>query len=283
MFKLFYQVIFVVVLLAACGEGKINQSQMEYLNKLHAIKNSLTELKTSRFIGRGENGGMLPENIDQLISDKQSELDRLHQNPPFAESWNAKITSLKREGSFVVINTIYGETWYMMKISDPVAKKLAEDLREDDEIQFSGQLMPERSKTSIGALIASEFAVYPTKVIRGKTVLTQSQQITEEGRSVEAKSIDDQKRASEASAKEEQLKRRVKQICQETILRNLKYPASAYFPTVIKQYQRGEGGSWIYNDVVSAKNELGADIPKRFTCTGRVEGDEVVVRVKYID
>lgn len=58
----------------------------------------------------------------------------------------------------------------------------------------------------------------------------------------EEKAIDDAKRQEAVRASEKELKLRIKEVCQETILGTLKFPASAYFPTIVKQYDKGPDG-----------------------------------------
>jgi len=274
-----------LTLLVGCAEEKPKQNQVQYdfVRKLTTVKDDLSDLQMSRLLNRGKGGKLPPEDIDQQITAKKAELTDLFGNPPVADSWNASVVSLKRDGGSIVILASYGSILYVLRIVDPVAKKIAENFRDGDSIQFTGHLMAEGSATSIGALISSEFSVYPTKVVRGDLLLTQAEQLAEAGRSVEEKNIINARKQKVASAAEKELKLRIKEICQETILKNLRYPASAYFPKIIEQYEKGSHGNWMYFDVVSAKNELGADIPRRFKCDGQLEGEEVVVRLKFLD
>lgn len=282
--KIIY-VAFAAALMLLCGCAKENRSQVQYdfVRKLDTVKNDLLNLQMSWLLNRGEGGKLPPEDLDQQIAAKKVELAALFRNPPVADSWNASVVTLKRDGSSIVILASYGSTSYVLRILDPAAKKIAENLRDGDDIQFTGRLMAEGSATSIGAVISSEFAVYPTKVVRGDLQLTQAEQLAEAVRSAEENAITDARRQKVASADEKELKLRIKEICQETILKNLRYPASAYFPKIIKQYEKGPHGNWIYFDVVSANNELGADIPRRFKCDGQIEGEEVVVRLNFLD
>lgn len=272
-----------LMLFFGCAEEKRSQVQYDFVRTLDTVKSDLSTLQMSSLFNKGEGGKLPPEDIDQQIAAKKTELAALFRNPPVADSWNASVVSLKRDGGSIVIHASYGSTSYMLRILDPVAKTIAENFRAGDDIQFTGHLMAEGSASSIGALISSEFAVYPTKVVRGDLQLTQAEQLAEAGRSAEENAITDAKKQKVASADEKELKLRIKEICQETILNNLRYPASAYFPKIIKQYEKGSHGNWIYFDVVSAKNELGADIPRRFKCDGQIEGEEVVVRLKFLD
>lgn len=272
-----------LIMIIGCAEEKRSQAQYDFVKKLDMVKSDLQSLQMSWLFNKGEGGKLPPEDLNQQIDAKKSELATLFHNPPAADSWNASIVSVKRDGASILVIASYGSTSYVLKILDPAAKKIAENLRDGDDIQFTGRLMAEGSATSIGAIISSEFSVYPTKLVRGELQLTQTEQVTDVGRSAEESAIADAKKREAASADEKELKLRIKEICQETILKNLRYPASAYFPKIIKQYEKGSHGNWIYFDVVSAKNELGADIPRRFKCDGQIEGQEVVVRLKYID
>ena len=272
-----------LMLMIGCAEEKRNQAQYEFVRKLEKVKDDISDLQVARLLNKGKDGKLPPEDLNQQIDAKKSELATLFRNPPVADSWNASVVSVNRDGGSIVVLASYGSTLYALKISDPDAKRIAENLRDGDKIQFTGRLMAEGSATSIGAIISSEFSVYPTKLVRDDLQLTQTEQLTELGRSAEANAIANAKRQAVTSAGEEELKLRIKEICQETILNKLRYPASAYFPTIIKQYEKGNHGNWIYLDVVSAKNELGADIPRRFKCDGQIEGKEVVVRLKFID
>ena len=272
-----------LMLLIGCAEEKKNQAQYDFVKKLATVKNDLSDLQMSWLFNKGEGGKLPPEDINQQIAAKKSELAALFRNPPAADSWNASVVSVKRDGASIVILASYGSTYYVLKIFDPAAKKIAENFRDGDNIQFTGRLMTEGSATSVGALISSEFSVYPTKLIRGDLQLTQTEQLAKAAHSAEENAIAESKRQEVAGADEKELKLRIKEICHETVLNNLRYPASAYFPKIIKQYEKGSHGNWIYLDVVSAKNELGADIPRRFKCDGQIEGKEVVVRLKFID
>ena len=138
-------------------------------------------------------------------------------------------------------------------------------------IQFSGQLSPEGSATLLGALTYPEFEVYPVLVTIGSNELRQDKKLIAQLVESEANDSDDN-----------EFKIRTKEICQDVIKQHLQYPASAYFPTIIKRYEK-VGDTWVYYDTVSAKNELGNDIPRRFKCTGTTIDDEIEVRVEYID
>lgn len=272
-----------LILLAGCVEKNRNQAQYDFVRQLDKVKDDLLELQTSNFLNKGQGGRLLPEDIDQQIAGKKAELDAMFQNPPAAESWNASVVTLKRDGRTIIIVAGYGSTTYRLKIIAPEAKKIAENLREDDDIQFSGRLMAEKSKTLLGAFIYPEFTVYPTKVARRDLVLIQAEQPAEDGRKAEIKAVVDAKKQRADKQEEKELKQRIKEICQETVLKNLKYPASAYFPTLVKQYDKGPDGSWIYSDIVSAKNEFGGDIPRRFQCAGHVEVEDIVVKLSFLD
>ena len=276
-------ILLIAVLMLGCAEEKRNQAQYNFVHRLDTVINDLQDLQVSWLLNKGKGGALPPEDLNQQIEAKKAKLEALLRNPPVADAWNALIVSVRREGASIVVHTSYGRTSYVLKILDPAAKKLAENLRDGDNIQFSGRLMPEGSKTLFGAMVSSVFNVYPTKLVRGDLGIVQNEQLAEGSRSAEEHVIESAKRQQSSSEAEKELKLRIKEICQETILKNLRYPASAYFPKIIKQYEKGSHGNWIYFDVVAAKNELGADIPRRFKCDGQVEGQDVVVKLQYID
>lgn len=279
-----YFLIFVAALifLPGCAEKNRNQVQYNFVKKLDTIKNELMGLQTSKLLNRGEGGKLPPEDLDQQISAKKSELTALFLQPPAADSWNAAIVTIRRQSGSVVIVAAYGSTSYKLRIVDPASKKLAESFREGDDIQFTGKLMAEGSLTVAGAFVDPEFAVYPLRIVHGELELTQSEQVAEAGQLSEVNAINAATKNTIGKKNEDELKLRIKEICQATILEDLKYPDSAYFPVIIKHYNKEVDGSWTYSDIVSAKNELGEDIPRRFKCAGHIEGAEVVVRLKFL-
>ncbi len=249
-----------------------NSQQLDFISQITNFNDALTDLQTTKLIGNAQDGSLPPENIDELISTKTREVREFLGNPPYANLWNAKIYDIRRNGALIEISAGYADVQhYTLKIADPAAKRIAESLRADTMIQFSGQLSPEGSATLLGALTYPEFEVYPVLVTIGSNELRQDKKLIAQLVESEANDSDDN-----------EFKIRTKEICQDVIKQHLQYPASAYFPTIIKRYEK-VGDTWVYYDTVSAKNELGNDIPRRFKCTGTTIDDEIEVRVEYID
>ena len=161
------------VLLLGCAAENRSQVQYDFVHKLNTVRDELMSMQLSSAFDKGYGGALPPEDLHQQIAAKKEELITLFQNPPSADLWNASIVSRKRKAGSIIVFAEYGSTLYELRISDPEAKKIAENFRDGDDIRFTGRLMAEGSATTMGAFMAPEFSVYPTKVVRGELQLSQ--------------------------------------------------------------------------------------------------------------
>ena len=69
----------------------------------------------------------------------------------------------------------------------------------------------------------------------------------------------------------------------DAVLESLHYPASGSFSWFRKEVTKESDTKWVYRDVITAKNSIGADLPNRFVCTVKMKGDEMTASVRFLD
>jgi hypothetical protein len=280
---LYVPIVFVLILAAACGGPAENKEQERFIKTFRTLKSELGELKAEKLVSWMDKN-LQPENLDQQIAEKQRKLDELlGDKGRQANSWNAEVESLIRDGSNIIIRASYGGHFYRLQIFDPRAKKIAEQIKAEDQIVFSGKVGAEASITKTGAALAPEFYFPPTEILWKSAKITQSLSAIRDTNDAQQRQIDQLSKDRAASQEESERGAFVKAECRKVILTKLKYPASGSFSWFKSELIKSSSESWIYSDVISAKNEFGGDLPIRFVCEGKYVKDKLSMTTRLLD
>lgn len=225
-----------------------------------------------------------------FISDKStdSQIDQLRyakSNP--AKNWNAWVENVRDDGPYTIIDARYGSQKYRLFLFENDAKQKAKTLAIDAHFIFTGDLGPELSLTRIGARSSPEFEFYPSTVISGGLAITQDPSRivsrTSDDLQRQAKAAEDERLRQEYIAHESSTENHVVDICKETVLEKLRYPASGSFSWFKKHVEKKSDTKWVYQDVVTSKNGIGVDLPIRFVCTVTISGEQMSASVRMLD
>lgn len=253
--------------------GKYNKAQRAYALRLKQIDRTLMDKNISNFVGKGENGTLLPEDIHEQIANLRAEADyMLGAGVPKAKLWKGTVTGLRRDGRFVVLSAFYMGQHYKLYLFDAAAKERVQLWKEDDEILFSGNLGSEQSVTRWGGLTSPSFEFFPTYITDGKLEIQQpADQVAK------LEQLEEQERVDAA------LQPVITQHCKEHVLATLKYPASGSFSWFKADLRKVGDNQWIYTDVVKAVNDMGGKLPVRFVCAASLDGQRVSTEVRMLD
>lgn len=273
---LYAPIVFVLIQIAACSGPAENKEQENFIKNVRTLKSELQNLQTEKLVG-WMSKNLQPENLGQQIEEKQRKLDELlGDKSRQANSWNAEVDSLIRDGSNIVIRASYGDHFYRLEIFDPSAKKIAEEIKAGDQIVFSGRIGAETSITKTGAALAPEFYFPPSEILWKTKKIVQSVAAIEDKKSEQARGQAVSREDSERAAF-------VKAECRKTVLEKLKYPASGSFSWFKSEMNKKSSDVWVYSDVISAKNEFGGDLPVRFACEGEYEKGKLSLNLRFLD
>jgi hypothetical protein len=276
-------IVSVLIQVAGCGGPSENTEQKNFVKTFRILKSELQDLKTEKLVGWLDKN-LQPENLDQQIAEKQRKLDDLlGDKGRQANSWNAEVDSLIRDGSNIIIRASYGGHFYRLQIFDPEAKKVVEQIKAGEQIVFSGKVGAEASITKAGAVLAPEFYFPPTEILWKSTTISQTVSVIEARNDERERALHQQRIDSAASQAESERGQFVKEECRGAVLKKLKYPASGSFSWFESELIKSSSESWIYSDVISAKNEFGGDLPVRFVCEGRYVKNKLSLNVKFLD
>jgi hypothetical protein len=280
---LYAPIVFVLIQVAACGGPTENKEQESFIKTFRILRSELQNLKADKLVGWLDKN-LQPENLDQQIAEKQRKLDELLGNKGRqANSWNAEVDSLIRDGSNIIIRASYGDHFYQLQIFDPSAKKIAEQIKAGDQIVFSGKVGAEASITKTGASLAPEFYFPPTEILWKSTKISQALSVIEGRNDERERALHQQRIASAASQEESARGQFVKEECRDAVLKKLKYPASGSFSWFKSELNKKSTDVWTYSDVISAKNEFGGDLPVRFVCEGKYIKEKLNLSLKFLD
>ena len=168
--------------LVGCGYFRPqNPEQITFMEKTQSLYSEKMRLSIISFAGKDASGKVAPSDIDSQVEKIEQEiLHLLKDSRPEVVKWNATVSSVKRNGDEIVIHSLYGSHHYRLNIFDAQSIKIAENLLEDDEITFSGNLGAETSLTLFGAVSLSEFSLYPTSVVSKHGEIKQSTSVINE-------------------------------------------------------------------------------------------------------
>lgn len=273
-----------LVFILGCDQGPKNPDQIAFIKKIQGLKSEKDRLDVIAFRGTDSSGRIAPADIKSQGDVIEKEIVRfLKVAGPDAIQWNARVGSVSRNGSEIIVHSTYGSQYYDLMIFDAQSIKIAEQFVEDDKINFTGNLGPETSITLFGALSSQEFTLYPSSVTSKYGEIKQSSaEISKRLLLNQARATQRQKQ-TQKQAEEEEIKDRIVDICKNTLRSNLKYPESASFSWFKRDFIRRSENRWTYYDVLEAKNDFGGELPSRFECDATVLKDEIEVSVRILD
>ena len=230
--------------------GKYNTDQRNFVRLLSDMKSQLSDTNWAAITGKGEGGRLAPEDIDDQLQALRNQVDfLLGAGSPVAKLWKASVSGVTRDGPFVVLHAHYGSHQYELYMFDSTSKDQAQQLKEDDEILFSGNLGPERSMMRWAALAVPSYRLYPTYVTNGTLEIKQR-----------ADQVAQLEQREAAARLDEALAPAIIQSCKQHVLATLKYPASGSFSWFKSDLRKVGENEWLYTDVVKAMNDFGGKL-----------------------
>lgn len=220
--------------------------------------------------------------INSESTDAQVDQLRLASSRP-VKDWNARITNVYESDPFTIIEAQYGSMGYRLFIFGDDDRVKARTLEKEAFLIFSGDLGPEQSTTRFGATSNPEFEFYPTSVTSGAISINQDAARIAEHEIEDRKGYEAVRRQHEKEALDSSVEEQVVELCRQTVLENLQYPASGSFSWFKKQVSKESESKWVYSDVISAKNSIGAELPSRFVCSVRIKGEKMSASVRFLD
>ncbi|MBM3576038.1 MAG: hypothetical protein FJX39_10065 [Alphaproteobacteria bacterium] len=280
-----YFLLAMALILNGCGDQRPqNPEQIAFMKKIQSLKSEKDRLDIIDFRGKDDEGRIAPADIDSQVKKIEQEILHLLKNASVdAVQWNAKVSSVRRNGGEIVVHSYYGSQYYDLMIFDAESIKIAEKFIEDDEINFSGNLGSETSRTLFGALTSQEFSLYPTSVLSKYGEIKQLPTQVNERVSLDQARLAQQNKQQQKQAKEEEIKDQIVELCKNTLRSNLKYPESASFSWFKRNFIKRSDNKWTYYDVLEAKNDFGGKLPSRFECDATVLDKEIEVSVRLLD
>jgi len=279
-----YLLVTIIFALLGCDNGPKNPEQIAFMGKIQSLGAEKDRLSMTALTGKDSSGRVAPADIDsQVEKTEQAILQLIKGSPPDVIQWNAKVNSVQRSGSEIIVHSSYGSQYYDLLIIDPQSVKIAEQFLENDKITFSGNLGPERSRTLFGALSTQEFSFHPTSVVSKYGEIKQSASaIIQKTQLIQAQSAKQEKQRQQ-QAQEEALKDNIIDLCKSTLRSNLKYPESASFSWFKRNIVKRSENRWTFSDVIEAKNDFGGALPTRFECDATVLDERIEVSVRLLD
>ncbi len=280
-----YFLLAIAFVLNGCGDQRPqNQEQIAFMKKIQSLKTEKDRLDIIDFRGKDDEGRIAPADIDSQVKKIEQEILHLLKNASLdVAQWNAKVSSVQRNGSEIIVHSYYGSQNYDLVIFDAQSINIAEKLIEDDEINISGNLGSETSITLFGALTSQEFRLYPTSVLSKYGEIKQSPTEVNERVSLDQARLARQNKQQKKQAQEEELKDQIVELCKNTLRSNLKYPESASFSWFKRNFIKRSDNKWTYYDVLEAKNDFGGELPSRFQCDATILDTEIKVSVRLLD
>lgn len=220
--------------------------------------------------------------INSESTDAQVDQLRSASSRPVAD-WNARITNVYESDPFTIIEAQYGSMLYRLFIFGDEDRAKARTLKKEAFLIFSGDLGPEQSTTRFGATVNPEFEFYPTSVTSGAISINQEATRIAEHEIEDRKGYEEARRQNEKEALDSSIEERVVELCRQAVLENLQYPASGSFSWFKKQVSKESESKWVYSDVITAKNSIGADLPSRFVCNVTINGENMSANVRFLD
>lgn len=253
--------------------GKYNRVQQEFVQLISKMGEELTNKNLVALTGKGADGKLAPEDIDNQVQNLRNEADFvLSAGSPVAKLWKARVTGVTRDGPYVVLHASYLGHQYDLYMFDEQAKELAQRLEDDDGILFSGNLGPERSLTRWGAFTSPSYLFYPTYVTNGTLEIKQS-----------ADQVAQLEERDAAARLDQTLAPAIMQSCKQHVLATLKYPASGSFSWFKSNVRKVSENEWLYTDVVKSVNDFGGKLPVRFVCEATLDGEKILTTVHQLD
>lgn len=220
--------------------------------------------------------------INSESTDAQVDQLRLANSRP-VKDWNARVTNVYESGPFTIIQAGYGSMEYRLFIFGDEDRAKARTIEKDTFLLFSGDLGPEQSATSFGARSNPEFEFYPSSVTSDALSINQDAAKIADRENEDRKRDQEDRRLSDKEAHDSSVEEQVIDLCRHTVLENLQYPASGNFSWFKKQVRKESESKWVYNDVITAKNSIGAELPNRFVCSVRIKGERMSANVRFLD
>lgn len=274
----------IIFALVGCDHRPDNPEQIAFMKRIQSLKSEKDRLDILAFNGKDNSGKIAPADIDAQVEKIEQEiLHFIKESTPDAVQWNAKVSSVQRNDSGIVVYAYYGSHHFDLNIFDAQAIKIAENFIEDDEIKFSGNLGPETSITLFGALSSPEFSLYPTSILSKYGEIKQSPTQVNEKLGLNQAEAVQQEIQHQKETEEDQLKDKIIDLCKGTLRSSLKYPESASFSWFKRNFIKRSESKWTYYDVLEAKNDFGGELPMRFECDATILKEEIQVSVKLLD
>ncbi|MFL0980262.1 hypothetical protein [Vibrio parahaemolyticus] len=134
-----------------CSEVEIPESQVEFSNKIEALRKALDKAESDN-------------NVFDMQNTKAEISDFIKSPKVTANLWYGKVHSVSQFGEAVNIDVRFKTQEYTLLIVDEKLKNTIAGLRRDDDIYFSGKLGKEMSLTISGAITNPEFRFPPTEL-----------------------------------------------------------------------------------------------------------------------
>ena len=220
--------------------------------------------------------------VSSESTDAQIEQLRSARSHP-VENWNARVGNVYESGPFTIIKALYGSQEYRLFVFGDKGRAMARTLKKDAFLTFTGDLGPEQSATLVGARSNAEFEFYPTSVISaGIEIRQDAAQIATHEKADRIRDEEDRQKRQRAAI-DSSIEEQVLKLCRQTVLEQLRYPASGSFSWFQKQVEKQSEEQWVYRDVITAKNSLGAELPNRFICSVQIEDGKMAASVNLLD
>lgn len=250
----------IVLLISGCGSS-LPPSQEEFGKSIEGLR--------ERYEQAQESGNQAKEKAAEAAV-----VSFLRGTPRRAERWMATVESIDGSDTLTVVANSDSQI-FRLQIVDAAVKSYASGLSRGEKVFFSGPLGSERSLTIAGALDEPEFSFYPEELGRvGEAVgVKQSAQLIQARLAAERQEgLDTEARGAVAVA------------CERAIEKRLMLPESADFSWLKMSLNKIDGKTWLYVNVVEAKNAFGNVIPHRFACKATVafDGGEAIADVMGI-
>jgi hypothetical protein len=238
--------------LAACDTS----SELETPTRQKAFIKKIESLEQNYELAKDTGNDLQIQKVEKEIKKELKQTNRR------ANGWAGIVEEVTTYDKGVTVTLKNSTQSYHLELLDSKLQKMAETLQKGQPVVFSGDLGEEVSFTLSGAVSEPEFRFPPISVKRvgDETRMEQDPALIEAERQAERKEkVDNAARLA------------VMEACQEKVTQALQYPESASFSWTQSGFGKTDDGRWVYEDVVEAKNGLGAEIPRRFRCIATIE------------
>ena len=217
--------------------------------------------------------------VSSETTDAQLDQLRFGTNRPPAKDWNGRVVNVYEYEPYTVVKAIYSSQEYELFFFGDESREKVRTLGKDALLTFSGDLGSERSMTGHGARTNAEFKFYPTTLISGSISINIDPALITERVSANQRSGEERDKQrnnqNNSDARDSAIESQVIDFCRESVLEQLKNPASGSFAWFKKEIKKESENKWVYRDVIKSKKLSGAVLPSRFVCTVTVSGEKL--------